>query len=532
MINIPILHSLAVTGYGLYPGRDPENPGIHQDFAPGLTLVLGANGLGKTTLVMMLYRMLTGPYDIAALARPNDLGNSDISATELPTRSRRIFAQRVSDNATSASATLVFRIGDVEILVRRNLRDLNLREFAVNGANVSHQETVYQSEITRITGVSTFGDWILLLRYLVFYFEDRRSLVWDPSAQRHLLRILFLSQGESERWMERERDILITDSRMRNTRNVLRREEGALAVDESRLDREPEIRERILHLEQELQRDHSVLENLNADIPDLQNRHEDARLRFHTLDAERESRFRDLERQLLLIVNDRLPKHSDYARFVLGQLLSNAECLVCGNSVPDVAESMADRIRGNACLVCGSDLILTDSKNIEPPSSREISALEEQLRAITAELETARLSLSDAESSRKSAAEEIGELRARIARNSAGLESLLAQLPPGESDLHERRQELSSLRGRLESEQRELEEKRQSFQMVVSAANSVIERQASEVQKYFEDYAREFLVEECRLVWSPSASQLGQGGISYDFPAFGLELGAAILAGQ
>ena len=205
-----------------------------------------------------------------------------------------------------------------------------------------------------------------------------------------------------------------------------------MAVDESRLDREPEIRERILQLERELQRDHGVLENLNANLPDLQDQHEDARLRFHRLDAERESLFRDLERQLLLIVNDRLPRHSDYARFVLGQLLSNAECLVCGNSVPDVAESMEDRIRDNECLVCGSDLISTNSKNMEHPSSREISALEEQLRDKTAELETARISLGDAERMRKSAAEEIGELRARMSRNSVGLESLLAQLPPGE----------------------------------------------------------------------------------------------------
>lgn len=35
--------------------------------APGLTLVLGANGLGKTTLVTMLFRLLTGPSDITAL---------------------------------------------------------------------------------------------------------------------------------------------------------------------------------------------------------------------------------------------------------------------------------------------------------------------------------------------------------------------------------------------------------------------------------------------------------------------------------
>ena len=531
MINLPLLNSLDVINYGLFPGDDSDNPGLHQRIGPGLTLVLGANGLGKTTLVTMLYRLLTGPFDIPALARPTELGNADTSATELRPGLRRIFAQRVSDNGTSASATLVFHLGGEEVLVRRGLRDLTLREFAVGESVFAAEEATYQEEIKKLAGVSTFGDWILLLRYVVFYFEDRRSLVWDPSAQRQLLRILFLDPDESEWWMERERDILVTDSRMRNTRAVFTREASNLAVDESRSVNEPEIRQRILQLEQELQRDHNALDNLNADLADLQDRHEDARLRFHTLAAERESRFRNLERQLLLMVHDRLPKHSDYSRFILGQLLSNAECLVCGNSVPGVAKSMEDRIRGNICLVCGSGLISSDEQAEILSSSEEISTLEEQLRKISTELETARISLTEAEGGRESAADEIGKLQASIANHSASLESLLRRLPSGEGDLHERRQELSSLRGRLELEQRDLDEKRQLFQRVVSAANSVVEKQASEIQNYFADYARDFLVEECRLVWSPSPGHLGQGGITYEFPAFGLELGGSDFSG-
>ncbi len=60
MINLPVFDRLDVTNYGLFPGKQDE-PGLHVPFIPGLTLVLGANGLGKTTLVTMLYRMLTGP---------------------------------------------------------------------------------------------------------------------------------------------------------------------------------------------------------------------------------------------------------------------------------------------------------------------------------------------------------------------------------------------------------------------------------------------------------------------------------------
>jgi DNA repair exonuclease SbcCD ATPase subunit len=50
VINFPIIKSLQITDYGMYPGT-PQRPGLHVDFEPGLTLILGANGLGKSTLV-------------------------------------------------------------------------------------------------------------------------------------------------------------------------------------------------------------------------------------------------------------------------------------------------------------------------------------------------------------------------------------------------------------------------------------------------------------------------------------------------
>ena len=98
MINLPILHSLDITGYGLYPGS-PASPGLHIQFSPGLTLVLGTNGLGKSTLITMLYRLMTGPYDIPALLGGTDLGTANLRATTLRDQIRRTFAHRVADGA-------------------------------------------------------------------------------------------------------------------------------------------------------------------------------------------------------------------------------------------------------------------------------------------------------------------------------------------------------------------------------------------------------------------------------------------------
>src|ERR1019366_5373275 len=107
-----------------------------------------------------------------------------------------------------------------------------------------------QSEIARLVGVWSFGGWILLLRHLMFYFEDRRALVWDASAQRQILRFLFLPPSTARKWTEDERVILELDSRMRNLSAALTREERALAGNEFKTRVGVDIRQQLSELEQ------------------------------------------------------------------------------------------------------------------------------------------------------------------------------------------------------------------------------------------------------------------------------------------
>ena len=53
-VKFPQIERIDVRSYGLFPGR--ERGGLAINLRPGLTLVVGANGLGKSTLVLMVYR--------------------------------------------------------------------------------------------------------------------------------------------------------------------------------------------------------------------------------------------------------------------------------------------------------------------------------------------------------------------------------------------------------------------------------------------------------------------------------------------
>ena len=531
MVNLPLLSSFDVTEYGLYPGDGSDTPGLHVRFAPGLTLVLGANGLGKTTLVTMLYRLLTGPFDIPILMRNSDLGNANLRGTSLAPRYRRAFAQRVADNAGRASARLVFELDGEELTVERNLRDLTLSAFAIGKSVLSGGEEQYRDEIVRLANVSTFGDWILLLRYIVFYFEDRRSLVWDPSAQRQLLRILFLAPDESQHWTEREREILELDTRMRNMRAVATAEEKSLAVDDSLAASVPEVREQLRDLERHQRIAEESLGAINSKLPDIEALYEGTNHRYLTLEQERESTYREFERAQLLALNARLPQHSDSARYILAQILSEAECLVCGNNVPDFMDAMLSRIRGNECVVCGSGIKEVGNQTPVELAEQRINYHGGQLHSIDASLAGARTVLKEAEDDRNQAVAEISKLRSEIAQNSAHIEMLLNRVPPGEAELYERRQELASLRGRVELLRNELSEKQDSFVEIITTANANVVERAWGVQKYFANYASEFLFEDCQLVWSPRSERLGQTGQRFNFPAFELDLGGSNFSG-
>src|SRR5271154_6836615 len=121
MINFPIFHDLRVSGYGLFPASDSSKPGIDIRFRPGLTLIVGANGLGKTTLITILYRLLTGPFDIPGLDSQTDLGSVRLEIRKLRQKDRSEFAQRVADGGKDATARLSLSIGESKISIERSL---------------------------------------------------------------------------------------------------------------------------------------------------------------------------------------------------------------------------------------------------------------------------------------------------------------------------------------------------------------------------------------------------------------------------
>jgi energy-coupling factor transporter ATP-binding protein EcfA2 len=527
MINIPVLTSLDITDYGLFPGNQ-DNPGMHVLFTPGLTLVLGANGLGKTTLITILYRMLTGPSDIPALAWNFPLGSASLRAATISSIQRSIFSQRVVDGAKNASARLIAKFGDHSVVIERRLRDLQLIDFQIDEVKQSPGEEIFQQKVSELVGVWSFGDWILLLRHIVFYFEDRRALVWDPTAQRQLLRFLFLPIEVARRWTEEERDILELDSQMRNLRAVVYKETRSVAAADSKAESAQDTLAEMRELDERQAADVAQREELDEGFADLESKRQTARHRMLNAEQERESRYRKLEHARLMAIEARFPDRSESARYILAQLMTSSECLFCGSKVPTIAAELESRISARKCLICGSDLaeVTTDSDSAGFADS-QVSEYIAALQAIEAELVEARHALREAEAEYNNLIQKGAELDKAIAERTARLEELAKRLPPEEAERLKRHEELVILRRRVEAMQADLDTKRGAFKEFLQEVNRSLIAKAQDIQNAFNLYAKGFLFDDCDLTWLPRSERLGQSGEMIEFPAFQVDLGGS-----
>jgi DNA repair exonuclease SbcCD ATPase subunit len=526
MVQFPLIESLKVDGYGLYPGKPPGNPGLAINFLPGLTLVLGANGLGKTTLVTIIYRLLTGPYDVPALNSGAELGSGNITAKPMSSAGTKIFAARVSGGARGARASLSFSLGQHRVLVERNLQDLSLARLIVNDTPLGIREIEdFQSRVCALAGLGQFGDWILLLRHLVFYFEDRRALVWDPSAQRQLLRLLSLPPEAAAEWTTREREILQLDSKVRNLHAALGRVETDISAQEVRAGNGRDVAQELAALERLQVEDTDNLAALGSDRAELDSRRESARLRFLEAEQVREAAYRETERARLTAISARFPSKSDTARFILAQLMSDAECLVCGNSAPEAAEAFAARLRAGHCVVCGTGLQSAEAvvTSYELADKRAEDTAKRLARA-DEELSSARDNLRHAEDAYSVRLHELQRLSAAVADRSVKIEGLLRILSPIDASIYQQRSDLAALRARVTADRELLASKRLAFRAWVEEKSRTVTKMADAIQVSFSEYAAQFLYEKSTLVWAPRKSMVGQTGEQITFPAFELDL--------
>lgn len=530
MMDLPVLESLQIRNYGLYPGL--RRDGVFDvNLAPGLTVVLGANGLGKSTLVNILFRMFTGPWNVSI--PEGNLGTANLVAVPLTPKARSTFSARVNDAARDAEATVMFSIGARKFQVTRSLVKLDLVSFTVDGGLPRTDEEQLKLAILSASSIDSFGEWIFVLRTMVFFFEDRRMLVWDPSAQRQLLRCLFLEPAQAREWWRAEREILELDTRMRNLNAALGREEREERKILGLSKAEPEVRAELTSKETLLR---GTLERQGKLIESIEEL--DEARRRHRLDALRagealHAAVHELERARLSAVEARYPSADESMRYIFSRLMTDDVCGVCHTpGRQEKRKQMLLAIDTKHCVLCDAPVTAMEGNPINLTDER-VSVLRSRVQEASVTDEVNRKALETSTADYKAAMQSLAELNVEAAELGGDVEALVRLLPPDEQAARRQSDDMTKLKRRVDELRADLQVKREAFAGKMTQYRRQISVFADRVKVAFDEIAKGFLIETASLSWTPMRVTLGQAGTNgvelspIEYPSFSIDMTGA-----
>ena len=537
MVRLPVLTALRVIDYGLFPG-EPHGSGITWSFRPGLSLIAGINGLGKTTLLTMILRSFTGPFDLSGDGVSQSLS---VVLPEHPVRlsppHAKFFARRVADGAEKGKTVLSATIGETDLTISRRLKDLSLEALTVGGRPIDlpskerEREDAFQRELTTLIGLGSFVDVLLVLHHVILFHENRPGALWDPNAQRQLLRALCLDAEDAGRVVALERDLQSADSQARNVharmtatekqqRTALRREagsEGVLA--------EIEAEQKLLDAELlEAERLQGALERFDEDRKDARLAHERAKI-------EREAVAGAIERLKYTALLGHFPSMDDTTRLVMSRIMADGRCLVCNASATEKRIEIERLAARGCCPICGSEPQAQD--NVVAPHEFDQARLErerERSERAKREQESTFQQLHEFTTRYDETLKQLEHTNRSIQNRRTRDQRLRAQLPDSttskeyENALHTLRREHHEWQARRATHL-------QKLRSLLADRKDAITAKSNELVETFATLIQGLLVEEVRLVQvsvEPRYTQApGQTEERVQVPAYAAEMTAA-----
>ncbi len=495
-IKLPVVVRLSIRNYSLYPGKN--NRGFDIDFPAGVTVLAGINGVGKTTLLNLLMRMLLGPLDRAKADR--DL--SRVTQRELVLDKHfSFFADRVPEElGDKATATLDFTVGERVITVTRYLKSMALKSVKVNGRSRSvTTELQFSDEMARYCGLASRYDFHVVVRYLQFFTEERQPILWSAATQYEFFKMLFLDREIAEDTDATFASIHRLDTTYRNRIHQLNEREDKFKKSQAAALAVQGTGDLIVRIEAAK----SACSVAAAEYKKHQKAVETLQSQARGLDVDvnqAEATLADLEDELehadAAFIAQALPTIDDKAKFLMAGIGSGQGCFVCGNRHQGQLQTVAKQLKGGHCFVCHHPIGgRGKGAKVEPLAAAQVRTLEQRIEKVRATLAAAE---TQRDAVYKQIAPAIQALRLAATRNSEAalaLDTLQAQLPDTPETISALEAELKAERDALEEMDGQRKKLAEKYRELIKEGRVQIDTFKETLRTKLTAYAEAFLQE-------------------------------------
>ena len=502
----------------MFPGTN-ENQGLSHTIIPGLHLVAGVNGLGKSTLLLMLYHGIVGPASI----RNDDYGVPKPEVVEHRYLER--FRRRVADGAEAARLTLSFSLGTEKFEITRSLYDLSIQAWQLNGISQTTDESSYLDAVTNAMNVASFADVLIILNLVVFMFEERSLLIWTPLAQRNVLRALFMSPDEAKILAERAQQVATSNSAYRNLLYITNRDRKKLEKEKAALASANSLNAEYHTIQQAIAAQTELLEELYEKRREADEERTEARSTFEDAKFNYDDLLREIEALKLARVANEFPSATETGQYIVNRIIGDKQCLTCGTSDGPLVDKWISAVESGHCLVCGAPPkthdIIVPTLTVD---GARIGRAEERLAKASQALETSTREYELKLAQFNEIQIQIDKLISDRASNEKRVEQIAGTLPPSPPVVHALEEQviaqektLKDLKNQQDFAEREFTELFGSFQ------HSVITR-ADQIREKFAERISEFLLEHAEISLETKRAPIGESGKRYEWPHFVLKM--------
>lgn len=359
-IILPKLNSMNIEGFNKI---FKENI-VEIDFSKSLNILLGGNGLGKTTILQCIVYALTGGTN-----------NLEVETLREFRWDNSFFKKRVNvEQLLNAKITIEFYISQKKFKVTRGLQGTKVIEFLVDDIV---PDGTYEELIVKFGNYDNFNNFVFAVNRLLYLPENRRTLMWDYDAQVRTLMILSNDLIDEKAYRCLRAEIKNMDSNKRHMIVKINKMQAALTQKEDvrnaeklygeQLEKKQAVIEGRKELGRQLQK---LLDKKNRDISELKGLEN----RRRGLVDEVQKLSDILRRKESDLINRYIYKFGSKQGMFMDKALNYGICPCCGKISHNFRVYAKSKIEKGECLVCGNQTAILEKKEVD------IQAIQEQLK--------------------------------------------------------------------------------------------------------------------------------------------------------